>query len=352
MALGELEENILDVTERSSDADVANALHRIGAEESNDVTGGARETLELVEASPPNVFSKMGSQQNQNEANLMANSQASNGAALNFSGTATAQRMGSEAQKTEKAEKDRKSFQEQAFQSLLQRIRDLDKQIAWHGQEIDRLVRQRDAIDRAMAKIHRGEKPELNPDGTFKDQALEQAARDYEKRTGKKIDRNNPDLGELEQARADHESQISGHKRDQDRLEVERAENEGRLREMDPEQAAKEFGETYEAQGRDAAEAALAHAENDEVQQAVVNAQGFDDTTEENAIAVANQGADALFGESNGDASGFQLGTRTQGELTGEFASLDHSRPEAPADQPDQKPESDKPFTLSQQLNG
>lgn len=317
---------------------------RIAAGSFNDVMDGGDAELALTAAKTPNVFGNISNSDNQREANLLATSQGAAGNDLSFTGNATAQRLGSEAQKAEKIAKDRKSFQDQAFQNLLTQIRALDRKIAWHEGEIARLTKQRNAIDDYMEKLRRGEKPEANAD-------VDAAILAYEERYGVKVDRNDAD--QMAKVRGHTDGQISEHVRKKGGLEQQREGFKDKLRVIDPKRAAEEFDETYENDGRDPAEVMLSNAEDD-AQTAAVNAQDFNAESEELAMAAADGTGDALFGASGGSSTGFQLGTktpRTQGDLKGQFTSARDTQLAESREPNSPKPDGNKPFEFDQQMN-
>lgn len=93
---------------------------------------------------------------------------------------------------SEKKRKEQKKFARDAqdLDEYLDQIADiiaaLRNQLA---EQLDLLGRINDMID----GLKRGELPEQNPDGSFADKGVEAKLQAYEKRTGKKLDRNDPD---------------------------------------------------------------------------------------------------------------------------------------------------------------
>jgi hypothetical protein len=76
---------------------------------------------------------------------------------------------------------------------LYQRLTEIEQERTQNSAQIDALKQRYDDLE--AERIHAMERGsfERNPDGTFKSKALEDAVAEYEKRTGKKVDRNNFD---------------------------------------------------------------------------------------------------------------------------------------------------------------
>ncbi len=72
------------------------------------------------------------------------------------------------------------------FMILMDRLNQLQEKIAWLSDEI--LV-----AEDILTRIQNGEKFEVGPDGSLKDKGAERLVQEYEKRTGQKVDRNDPD---------------------------------------------------------------------------------------------------------------------------------------------------------------
>ena len=79
----------------------------------------------------------------------------------------------------EQQEKERKE-RIQRDQLLLLQLQRIDRQIAWHQGEIEKLQSDKGAIQSYLQKLESGEKPDLNPDGSLKDAALEEKIKKYE----------------------------------------------------------------------------------------------------------------------------------------------------------------------------
>jgi len=79
------------------------------------------------------------------------------------------------------------------IQQIIDQIEARNRQIAENLKRIDALSKQESALDRHLADLREGKKAELDENGALRDKAAEQAVRDYEKRYGVKVDRNDPD---------------------------------------------------------------------------------------------------------------------------------------------------------------
>ena len=79
------------------------------------------------------------------------------------------------------------------LQQIIDQIEARNRQIAENLKLIDALSKQESALDRHLANLREGKKAELHENGALRDKAAEQAVRDYEKRYGVKVDRNDPD---------------------------------------------------------------------------------------------------------------------------------------------------------------
>ncbi|MCP1469485.1 vacuolar-type H+-ATPase subunit I/STV1 [Sphingobium sp. OAS761] len=79
------------------------------------------------------------------------------------------------------------------IQQIIDQIEARNRQIAENLERIDALSKQETALDRHLADLREGRKAELDENGALRDKAAEQAVREYEKRYGVKVDRNDPD---------------------------------------------------------------------------------------------------------------------------------------------------------------
>ncbi|KPM17708.1 hypothetical protein [Citromicrobium sp. WPS32] len=230
----------------------------------------------------------------------------------------------------EQQEKERKE-RIQRDQLLLLQLQRIDRQIAWHQGEIEKLQSDKGAIQSYLQKLESGEKPDLNPDGSLKDAALEEKIKSYEEKYGIKVDRSDPDairdlIRRMDGDIAGHQRKVGDLKSDQQKLEA--------LRDMPPEQAAIEFERLRLSDGRRAADTALSQA-NDAQQLAIVERQNLDQpTTAFTAKSVAApEGAD-LYG------SEITLGGRTSGDLTVAFAgAVSQSQTDSTAPRIEERPE-------------
>jgi len=328
---------------------------RIAAGSFNDVTG-ADDALELVAASPPNVFGNISDRQNQNEANLLANSQGSAGADLSFGSTATAQRLSAGEQKAAKAKEDSKKFQDQAFRNLLWQVQQMREQRDWHRAQANELRSDIALFQDYVARLHRGEEPKLNPDGSLADPRLEKRVREAEQRTGRKIDRT--DANEIETVVVGGmRDQLEEHDRKAEEIDrdIDRAiSGSEAYRSATPAQRAQLFKEEEAIKGGASADLALRHVEDDQAQVDIVTGQGLDAKTKAATVAVARtQDAASFFADAEmTDETDRQVGSRNAGEVSGQFAlaappKTKSTEPKAPATSVE-----DKPFTAIQQMNG
>lgn len=265
------------------------------------------------------------------------------------------------AEDADAAEKRRKEKEEQRLSDflLLQRIRELDRQIAWYEGQIEKLTIQKEALDRYIEGLRRGEKPKLNEDGTLQDRQLEDLVRAYEKRYGTKIDRS--DIGQLATVSRDTGGQITEyqgklHEAKRERSDILREHPEAEAQAAAIEQAPREhqaekFRQVEVEQGRDISDRALSDIENRSTKATVVGGQNFNEKSEEYAMHAADSDSVTFFADASKTDDG-QVGSRKPGEMTAHFALV--ATPSAQGAQPQSQPDpvQDKPFTFSNTMSG
>ncbi len=123
--------------------------------------------------------------------------------------------------------KDKKQARkDKSFNGMVSRIEaqmaEINAQIDWHTKEIAKIDGELDTLKTDKARLERGELPEKGADGKYSS-ATEKAIKEWEKKNGKKLDRNDPDIilaailereAILRAARAEHEIKKEGLKQD------------------------------------------------------------------------------------------------------------------------------------------
>ena len=234
----------------------------------------------------------------------------------------------------EQQEKERKE-RIQRDQLLLLQLQRIDRQIAWHQGEIEKLQSDKGAIQSYLQKLESGEKPDLNPDGSLKDAALEEKIKKYEDAYGIKVDRSDPDAIRDLIRRMDGD--IATHQRKVDDLQADRHKLEA-LKDLPPEQAAVEFERLRSSEGWSAADTALSRGD-DAQQLAIVDRQSFSATGAQLSRETAtSDDLDSLWAST--DSAPRSLGSQTSGDLTVAFAgAVSPSQTDSTAPRIEERPE-------------
>ncbi len=90
-----------------------------------------------------------------------------------------------------KAKEDEKKSKERALKQSLEAI---NERLAELGRQIKQHERNIKVADDFIKDLENGEKPELDSDGSLKNKERERLLKEYEQRTGKKVDRTNADI--------------------------------------------------------------------------------------------------------------------------------------------------------------
>jgi hypothetical protein len=177
--------------------------------------------------------------------------------------------------KKEQEEKREQEHKDRVFQMLLEQYR-------WHDQKAKEHADHKEAIKGLIAKINRGEKIELKPDGSLKDPKEEAAVRDYEQKTGSKIDRTNPE--ELRKVEELHKQKETEHRQ---KAREYKAEAE-KVSQMAPEQAAKKLEEISEKSGFERSSQITIAIEDKEKQIGIIEKRNFSDITKQASVDAVN----------------------------------------------------------------
>ncbi|MCD1624031.1 hypothetical protein [Citromicrobium bathyomarinum] len=239
-----------------------------------------------------------------------------------------------QAQQKANREKAQRSYRDQLLLLTLHRYQE---RIDWHKGEIAKIEQDKELVQDHLDKLESGEKPELNEDGSLKDQELEATISAYEKKYGITVDRDDPDAirGLLQRMDGD----IAEHKRDIEKAEIERDAEVARIENMPEDQAVLELQKIEAEKGTFSADAVTTKLDDD-VQIAAVEGQDLDqDTTSfASTSALANGGA-GLYSDT------ITMGSQTSGELSTTFAFAADDA--LPATQQEIEPEADQVPTQS-----
>lgn len=124
--------------------------------------------------------------------------------------------------------KKKKEHADKLQRIILKQLEELQDQIDWHTGEIAKIDKELDALKTDKDLLERGELPEKGADGKY-NSATEKAIKEWEKKNGKKLDRDDPDAilaailereAILRAARADHERKIDGLEKDKNDIKA------------------------------------------------------------------------------------------------------------------------------------
>lgn len=194
----------------------------------------------------------MGGEENANAAGIIATA---NGAV----------RSAFEGREAERERERRRQLSDAALRAA-ERIAEIDRQLAGLYEERDRILedirdtqRRMDALRDGVRQIEENGDLERNEDGTLRNRALEAQLRAYERRTGRPVDRNDPETLLLAlREQLDHERGAMDQHREREQ------ENEDRIRELEGQRAARQRDLDNAQAGPDvsSAESRVARADN------------------------------------------------------------------------------------------
>jgi len=177
-------------------------------------------------------------------------------------GGATLQVANSYGGGAQKREEERRKFT-RAMHAALRRMEEIDLRLG----ELDREISQHKAnisvIDRMIEEIQANGELEVNDDGTLKNDEYERLRKQYEKRTGKKLDPNDSDamLIALMEQREWEKDQLDRKGRERDELEQEKDDLEASLEKtshiVDRDERIEKTGEVLKQAKADTREAAI-----------------------------------------------------------------------------------------------
>lgn len=165
-----------------------------------------------------------------------------------------------------KKEEERKRFV-RAVHAALRRLDEINDRLAELDQEIGQHKENINVIDQMIDELQANGELEVNEDGSLKSDEYERQRKAYEKRTGKKLDPNDPDamIIALMEQRAWEENQLNRKSRERNELEDEKEELETKLDQtsqiVDRDERIRETGKVLNEEQADTREAAITDME-------------------------------------------------------------------------------------------
>lgn len=200
--------------------------------------------------------------------------------------------------KEEARKRRQKTFEDQAFQLLLDRYRYLQT-------EIRKLEDYQDALGQHLQKLKNGKEIEINADGSLKNQKAEEAIRAYEEEYGIKVDRQDPQ--QIERVITAHAYKQAIHRREAQEIVEKAPEVKAEAEKLDRMDAQEAVALAQEAKANGQSDMQsdeiAANMNNDENKRAILKAQGLSDSNVN--IALGHSLPDnAILGTENPFAKG------------------------------------------------
>lgn len=161
-----------------------------------------------------------------------------------------------------KREEERRKFT-RAMHAALKRLDDINNRIGELDNEIAQHQRNIGVIDRMIQELQANGELEVNEDGTLKNDEYERLRKEYEERTGKKLDPNDPEalMIALQEQRRWEQKQLDWKENERKGLEEEKNELEDKLDQtaqiVDREQRIEQTGKALKEAKEDTREAAI-----------------------------------------------------------------------------------------------
>lgn len=186
-----------------------------------------------------------------------------------------------------KRDEERRKFT-RAMHAALKRLDDINNRIGELDNEIAQHQRNIGVIDRMIEELQANGELEANEDGTLRNDEYERLRKEYEKRTGKKLDPNDPEalMIALQEQRRWEEDQLERKGRERKGLEEEKSQLEDKLDQADQivnrEQRIEQKGRVMNEADEDTREATISDSKDQVKKDEASEALGLDVETQSN----------------------------------------------------------------------